>query len=72
MSLLVHQWVSVGLGPDGVEMRPDRLDKVDVAPDPDAEDIKDVLLVISLYEHDTVCDNSLIDDETGLDPATVD
>ena len=37
------------------------------------EDVKDVLAIIGLYEDgDEDCNNTLIDDETGLSPGTVD
>jgi hypothetical protein len=40
---------------------------------PSAEDVTDVLVVIGLHEDsDLDCDNHLIDQETGLDPDTVD
>lgn len=39
----------------------------------DADYVKDVLAVIGLHEDaDEDCNNALIDEETGLDPATVD
>ncbi len=40
---------------------------------PRVDDIQDVLVVIGLHEdEDRDCDNALIDQETGLDSATVD
>jgi hypothetical protein len=40
---------------------------------PSAEDVQDVLVVIGLHEDsDQDCNNQLIDNETGLDPTTVD
>jgi hypothetical protein len=40
---------------------------------PSSDDVKDVLVVIGLHEDgDEDCDNQLIEDETGLDRATVD
>ena len=39
----------------------------------DPDDVKDVLVVIALYEDGTKnCNNALLDLETGLDPTTVD
>jgi hypothetical protein len=39
----------------------------------DPEDVKDVFAVIGLYEDGTEdCNNALLDQETGLDPNTVD
>jgi hypothetical protein len=39
----------------------------------DPEDVKDVLAVIGLYEDGTEdCNNAVLDQETGLDPTTVD
>jgi len=39
----------------------------------DPEAVKDVLAVIGLYEDsDRDCNNALLDNETGLDPAAVD
>ena len=40
---------------------------------PSSDDVKDVLVVIGLHEDsDQDCNNQLIDEETGLDPAMVD
>jgi hypothetical protein len=40
---------------------------------PSVEDLTDVLVIIGLHEDsEQDCNNQLIDDETGLDPATVD